>query len=129
MKTPKDQMPTQSPRKGRKRKMGECKARQTKISKTTYNRKVGKYAHAFSKAFTDLTQFVETNCKGGIKRREAALDALCEIVDRYILLNVEAMEWCLAKGIDQGEFFCDVTNKEPIKTRKNGQNQKEDDNG
>ena len=81
------------------------------VSKRTYNSKVRKYASAYNKAFHDLTQFVETNCKGDLKKRDVALDSLSEIVDRYINLNVEAQAWCYKRGVNHGEFVCEIMNK------------------
>ena len=81
------------------------------VARNTYNTKVRKYASAFNKAFHDLTQFVETNCKGNLKKRDAALDSLTEIVDRYINLNAEVQAWCYKRGVNHGEFVCDIQNK------------------
>ena len=81
------------------------------VARNTYNAKVRKYASAFNKAFHDLTQFVETHCKGDSRKRDAALDSLSEIVDRYINLNVEAQAWCYKWGVSHGDFVCDIANK------------------
>ena len=81
------------------------------VARNTYNAKVRKYASAFNKAFHDLTQFVETHCKGDLKKRDAELDSLTEIVDRYINLNVEAQAWCYKWGVSHGDFVCDIANK------------------
>lgn len=81
------------------------------VAKSTYNSKVRKYASAFNKAFHDLTQFVEANCKGNVKKRDAALDILSEIVDRYINLNTEVQAWCYKRGVNHEDFVCDIENK------------------
>lgn len=81
------------------------------MARNTYNTKVRKYASAFNKAFHDLTQFVETNCKGNPKKRVVALDSLTEIVDRYINLNSEVQEWCHNRGVNHDDFVCDIENK------------------
>ena len=81
------------------------------VSKRTYDSKVSKYASAYNKAFDDLQDFVSTNCKGNAKKRDKSLDAICEIVDRYINLNVEAQAWCYKRGVNHGEFVCDIMNK------------------
>lgn len=69
----------------------EAKKRATKkgkgVSNRTYDKKVSKFAEDFNKAFHDLQDFVSTNCRGNVKKRDKSLDAICEIVDRYIELN------------------------------------------
>lgn len=81
------------------------------VAKNTYNSKVKKYAQSFNKAFHDLNQFVETHCKGNFKERQGKLDILCEIVDRYIILNTEVQAWSYKHGIDHADFVCDIENK------------------
>ena len=82
-----------------------------KVAKSTYNSKVRKYASAFNKAFHDLIGFVETNCKGGEAKHMESLDAICEIVDRYINLNCEVQAWAHKAGVDHADFVCDIENK------------------
>lgn len=81
------------------------------VSKRTYDSKVRKYANEFKRAFRDLEDFVSTNCKGNIKKRDKSLDAICEIVDRYTGLVQDVCEWCFNSGVDLSEFSCDIMNK------------------
>ena len=93
----------------------EAKKKATKkgkgVSKRTYNSKVSKYAKDFNKAFDDLQDFVSTNCKGNAKKRDKSLDAICEIIDRYIGLNDAVRVWCSKSGVDHSEFLCEIENK------------------
>ena len=94
----------------------EAKKKATKkgkgVSKRTYDSKVSKYAKDFNKAFHDLQDFVSTNCKGNAKKRDKSLDAISEIVDRYIELNDAVRVWCFKSGVDHSEFMCEIMNKD-----------------
>ncbi len=81
------------------------------MTRRTYNAYVNRYAKSFLEAFCDLKRFVETNCKGGSRKRDAMLDAISEIVDRYINLNVEVQAWCNKNGVNHGDCVCDIENK------------------
>lgn len=93
----------------------EAKKKATKkgkgVSKRAYDRKVSKFVKDFNKAFHDLQDFVSTNCKGNAKKRDKSLDAICEIVDRYIELNDKVRVWCFKSGVDHSKFLCEIMNK------------------
>ena len=99
----------------KKNYLAETKKKATKkgkgVSKRTYNSKVIKFAKDFNKAFHDLQDFVSTNCKGNAKKRDKSLDAICEIVDRYIGLSDAARVWCFKSGVDHSQFLCEIMNK------------------
>ena len=85
--------------------------KKTTMTKRTRDAKVKKFARDFNKAFDELQDFVSTNCKGNAKKRDKSLDAICEIVDKYLMLNGEVRDWCHDHKVDLEAFVCDVMNE------------------
>ena len=80
-------------------------------SKHTFNKKVCHYADIASEAWNDLNVFVDTYCKHSGEYRDAFIQDLCLLVDKYAKFNSDAYGWCQNHGIDPSEFFCEVNNK------------------
>ena len=57
------------------------------VTKRTWDKNARKFATESTAAWRDLNAFVKSHCKGGEKKREAFLNALCPVIDKYINFN------------------------------------------
>lgn len=80
------------------------------VTKRTWNKNAKKFATESTAAWRDLNAFVKSHCKGSEKKREAFLDELSKIVDRYIEFNCAILTWCHKNGVNPQDFVCDVVN-------------------
>lgn len=80
-----------------------------KISEIGYKRSVKRFAKASVEAFNMLRNYVKSTTPTDV---ETNLDRICEIIDNYIELNSNMMDWCNKHNIDPCIFTCDVSNKE-----------------
>lgn len=80
------------------------------VTKKTLEKNVRKFARESSSAWFDLEGFVKKHCKRSEKARQAMMDELCPIVDRYININCHIRDWCHKNGVELDQFICDVVN-------------------
>lgn len=86
--------------------------RKTKgVTRRTYRANVIRFSDLSISAWKGLNAFVKSNCKVGKRRQEEFMDALCDVVDRYVDLNCRILTWCHMCGIDPQIFVCDVMNR------------------
>lgn len=76
-----------------------------KISKKTYVKRVKKFATRQNDAWKKLNAFMDLFAMSERKR-----DALCEIIDNYIFLNDDIMNYAIKNDIDKKDFMCDIDN-------------------
>ena len=85
--------------------------RKSGVTKKTWSKNATKFATSCSSAWKDLNACVNSHCKRkSANEKEMFMDALCEIVDRYVNLNCEILRWCHKNGVNPNDFFCDVIN-------------------
>lgn len=59
--------------------------------------------------------FVETNTKGKTsKKRDGFRESLCDLIDKYIILNCNVQDWCFKNKVSQDDFVSDVINSGTI---------------
>ena len=81
------------------------------VTKRTWNKNVNKFANAFRECWKDLEMFVETNTKGKTsKKQDEFRESLCDLVDKYIILNCDIQDWCFKNKASQDDFVSDVIN-------------------
>ena len=81
------------------------------VTKRTWNKNVNKFANAFRECWKDLDMFVATNTKGkASKKRDEFRDRLCDLIDKYIILNCNVQDWCFKNKVNQDDFISDVIN-------------------
>lgn len=81
------------------------------VTKRTWNKNVNKFANGFRECWKDLDMFVASNTKGKTsKKRDAFRDRLCDLIDKYIMLNCDVRDWCHKNNVSREDFICDVLN-------------------
>lgn len=59
--------------------------------------------------------FVATNTKGkASKKRDGFRENLCDLIDKYIILNCNVQDWCFKNKVSQDDFVSDVINSGTI---------------
>lgn len=81
------------------------------VTKRTRARNVRRFAKEIASAWKSLNDFVDSHCKlKSAKEREAFMDGLCDVADKYVELNCAILTWCHKNGVDPRDFMCDVDN-------------------
>lgn len=80
------------------------------VTKRTWDKNARRFAGESTSAWHDLEGFVKAHCKRSEKARQAMMDELCPIVDRYIDINCRIRDWCHKNGVELDPFMCDVAN-------------------
>lgn len=81
------------------------------ITKRTRTRNVMRFANEIVSAWKSLNNFVDDHCKRkSANVREAFMDRLCEVTDKYVELNCAILTWCHKNGVDACDFICEVEN-------------------
>lgn len=80
------------------------------VTRKTWDKNVRRFAMESTSAWRDLEAFAKSHCKRSEKARQAFLDELCPLVDKYVDINCKIRDWCHKNGVDIGEFICDVDN-------------------
>lgn len=83
--------------------------KKNRVTKRTLDKNARKFSDLSNAAWNDLCAFANSHCRGE-KKREAFLEELCVIVDKYIDLNCKIIMWCHKNGVDPMDFMCDVVN-------------------
>jgi hypothetical protein len=79
------------------------------VTKRTRDRNVRRFAKEGASAWKSLYDFVDVHCKRkSAKEREAFMDGLCDVVDKYVELNCAVLTWCHKNGVDPFDFISDV---------------------
>lgn len=85
------------------------KRRKNGVTKRTYDRNVKRFAKKCSMAWNGFERFVRNNCKDP-EKIEKFSDEMSKVVDSFINANCEIYAWCNSRGVDVGDFICDVDN-------------------
>ena len=81
------------------------------ITKRTRTRNVMRFANEFVSAWKSLNNFCDSHCKRkSANVREAFIDRLCEVTDKYVELNCAILTWCHKNRVDACDFMYEVEN-------------------